>query len=140
MPRTVTVTTTSRLHFGLLSFGGRTKRQFGGAGVMVRPPEICVQVSAARELTVAGSLDSRVHAIVERLSQVQSLDRLPECRVDVLEAPPEHVGLGTGTQLTLAVVAALNAWKGRAPLDAVELASLSGRAGRSAIGTYGFLH
>ncbi len=65
---------------------------------------------------------------------------LPACRIEVLSAPAEHVGLGTGTQLSLAVVAGLNAFLGRQELEPAELAALAGRGERSAIGTYGFAH
>jgi beta-RFAP synthase len=60
------------------------------------------------------------------------------CHVEVLEAPREHVGLGTGTQVTLATVAGLQAFAGGEPLPPEDLARIAGRAARSAVGTYGF--
>jgi beta-RFAP synthase len=65
---------------------------------------------------------------------------LPACEVRVLAAPQEHIGLGTGTQLGLAVVAGLNAWLGGPTLAPIELALSAGRGLRSAVGTYGFVH
>jgi ribulose-5-phosphate 4-epimerase/fuculose-1-phosphate aldolase len=41
----------------------------------------------------------------------------PACRIEVLEVPPEHVGLGAGTQLALSVVAGLTAYRGHDPLE-----------------------
>jgi beta-RFAP synthase len=62
------------------------------------------------------------------------------CRIVIHEAPPEHVGLGTGTQLALAVAAGLNAFY-RLPSQAPpELALSVGRGLRSAVGTHGFVH
>jgi beta-RFAP synthase len=54
-------------------------------------------------------------------------------RVVVEQCPPEHVGLGVGTSLGLAVARAL-----RPGLSAVELAPLVGRGLRSGVGLHGF--
>jgi beta-RFAP synthase len=55
----------------------------------------------------------------------------------VLHAAPEHAGLGTGTQLGLAVAQAVcTAWG--LQTDADQLARWSGRGLRSALGVYGF--
>ncbi|HYT87222.1 MAG TPA: beta-ribofuranosylaminobenzene 5'-phosphate synthase family protein, partial [Gemmataceae bacterium] len=58
-------------------------------------------------------------------------------RLVVTQAPPEHAGLGSGTQLGLAVARALAVAHGL-DLDAVELARRVGRGKRSALGIYGF--
>jgi beta-RFAP synthase len=81
-----------------------------------------------------------VAKIVAHLQKHSQLCEGGPCKVHVAAAPPQHVGLGVGTQLTLAVVAGLAALADCWPLDATQLATLSGRAQRSAIGTYGFLH
>src|SRR5204862_353231 len=51
----------------------------------------------------------------------------------VAACPPEHTGLGVGTQLSRAVARAVCPG-----VPAVELARLAGRGNRSAIGVYGF--
>jgi beta-ribofuranosylaminobenzene 5'-phosphate synthase len=132
------VTAPSRLHFGLLSFGHPTLRQFGGVGAMINQPGLQLRISPAGRFEAHGPLGERVAAVAGRMFGLLELP-LPACRIDVLKAPPEHVGLGTGTQLGLSVVAGLNAWRGRPALEPAELARLAGRAARSAVGTYGFL-
>ena len=134
----VSVTAPSRLHFGLLSFGRPGVRQFGGAGVMVERPGLRLRITPNNSFQVIGPLRERVRTIAERYRRFWELSALPGCTVEVVSAPPEHVGLGTGTQLTLAVVAGLDRFRAVEPLDVVELAHLAGRAARSAVGTYGF--
>jgi beta-RFAP synthase len=56
----------------------------------------------------------------------------------VERTPPEHVGLGVGTQLGLAVAKALAVEAGEPGLTALELAVRVGRGERSAIGVHGF--
>jgi beta-RFAP synthase len=139
MARIVQVTTPSRLHFGMFSFGHPEVRQFGGAGVMLEQPSVRLEIRPAAAFAASGPLSARIPPVVDRLCGGWRLSQPPNCHIKVQETPPEHSGLGTGTQLVLAVTAGLNAFLGGNPLEARELAALSGRGLRSAIGTYGFL-
>jgi beta-ribofuranosylaminobenzene 5'-phosphate synthase len=151
----------SRLHFGMLSFGQPATRQFGGVGAMIDQPGLRLRISPAEEFAAEGYLNERVHATVERIwermngaeatdnpplplgegmASKANVKHLPACRIEVLSSPTEHVGLGTGTQLSLAVAAGLNAFLHRKELEPAALAALAGRGERSAIGTYGFVH
>jgi beta-RFAP synthase len=58
--------------------------------------------------------------------------------LEVVTAPRGHTGLGSGTQLALAVAASLHALFERPPASAAHLARSVGRGLRSAVGTYGF--
>lgn len=63
--------------------------------------------------------------------------------IEVVEAPRAHTGLGTGTQLAMAVahaLAKLFTGDDEEDLGVSELASLVGRGARSAIGAHGFFH
>jgi beta-RFAP synthase len=135
----VEIQTASRLHFGLLGWGPGTSRQFGGVGLMVKHPGIgltleraetdsCRGVHSERALRVARDVVRRVGGPL--VSQHFS--------VTVLHAPSEHVGLGTGTQLSLAVAKAVMCLIGRDDVHASELAGLCGRGLRSGIGIHGF--
>ena len=46
----VEVTASSRLHFGLFSFGHCQGRQFGGVGVMLDKPAVELHIQAAKTL------------------------------------------------------------------------------------------
>jgi beta-RFAP synthase len=63
---------------------------------------------------------------------------LPNCRLSIEQAIPEHAGLGSGTQLGLGVAALLSAFVGLASPAPQDLAQSVGRGLRSAVGTYGF--
>lgn len=130
----------SRLHFGLLSFGQPAGRQFGGAGVMIDQPGLHLRVAPHERFVASGPLADRVERVMRHFAESLKLRSLPACRIEVLAAPPQHQGLGTGTQLASAVVAGLNALQGHKPLDAAALARLSARGARSAIGTNGFVN
>jgi beta-RFAP synthase len=138
--RVVEVSTGSRLHFGMLSFGQPGVRQFGGVGAMVDTPGVKLQISAADELAVSGPSAAVVRQYAEAVAQAEWVGRRPRCRIDVLSVVSPHVGLGSGTQLALAVAAGLNALYDRGVLTASELARSVARGRRSAVGLYGFLH
>jgi beta-RFAP synthase len=66
--------------------------------------------------------------------------RLAPARLRIQQAPDEHVGLGVGTQLSLAVARALFAVSELPPPSLQQLSALTGRGQRSGIGLHGFVH
>jgi beta-RFAP synthase len=124
----------------MFSFGRFGVRQFGGAGLMVDAPTTKLEISVAEEFSAAGLQCDRVERTAERLVSSGLLTAAPACTVRVLEASPPHVGLGSGTQLALAVARGLLAFAGVPAPAGIELATRLGRARRSAVGSYGFDH
>jgi beta-ribofuranosylaminobenzene 5'-phosphate synthase len=132
--------TPSRLHFGLLSWDSKAPRQFGGVGLMVDDPGLTLNAERAETWKASGPLSSRVlefaRQISERLTAKGVVVR--PASFEVRNAPPEHVGLGVGTQLGLGVARLLCELAGHPEPTAEELAELSGRGLRSGIGLHGF--
>ena len=122
----------------MFSFGRPEVRQFGGIGAMVARPGIRLAVRSAARLEASGPLAERAVAFARRTAATLGFAAEPNCRIDIESAPREHVGLGTGTQLGLAVAAAIYALAGRPISEPAELARAVGRGERSAIGTHGF--
>ena len=54
--RVVSVTTGSRLHFGMFSLGTPGVRQFGGVGVMIDQPAVRLQITEAETLSATGPM------------------------------------------------------------------------------------
>lgn len=136
--RKVHVTAKSRLHFGLMSFGRSDARQYGGVGVMVAKPSTKLTFSANDRLEATGPSSSRALEFAERVARALKIDGTLGCRIDILEAPRPHTGLGSGTQLGLSVARGMFELFGKSGADKFELARAAGRAGRSAVGTFGF--
>ncbi len=132
----------SRLHFGLLGWGPEVVRQFGGIGLMIEDPGIELTVERAGVWSATGPLAHRVEQLITELRgrMLESGIRLHPVRVQVHHAPEEHVGLGVGTQLSLAVARAALKLAGLADPAAAELGKLTGRGARSGIGIHGFHH
>jgi beta-ribofuranosylaminobenzene 5'-phosphate synthase len=134
------IRTPSRLHFGLLGWGRATGRQFGGVGLMIESPRIVLAAEPAPQWCVEGVLSGRVEKIITRLraSLNASSVAVAPMRIRVESAPEEHVGLGVGTQLSLAVARVVLTLAGNPRATAHDLAALTGRGGRSGIGLHGF--
>lgn len=137
MPHTVVVGAPSRLHFGLFALGGDQGRRFGGIGAMVDQPGSVIRLQPSPSFEVTGPMAERLVRSAQAWSRFHGRP-LPDCRISVERAPPEHVGLGVGTQLGLSVAAGLSAFSGIPCGSPAELALSAGRGLRSAVGTYGF--
>jgi beta-RFAP synthase len=136
----VTVRTPGRLHFGLFCPGEpvRPGRRFGGAGLMVERPAIHVEIADAPAWSAEGPSADRALTFARQFVQTLPPEQLYASQhVRVVSCPREHIGLGTGTQLGLAVARALAVRYGL-DLSAVELARGVGRGRRSALGIHGF--
>jgi beta-ribofuranosylaminobenzene 5'-phosphate synthase len=138
-----------RLHFGLFNFAAEQAwpnvdgtaalpaRQFGGVGLMIEEPGLVLMTESSRAWSALGPLAVRALDFAQRF--VATLPGgMPPQRILIETAPPEHCGLGVGTQLGLAVAKALATISGHPEWDAVELAKRVGRGRRSAVGIHGF--
>ena len=141
------VTAPSRLHFGLFHVptGGPRpgdaaavpERAFGGVGLMIDQPGVVVSARPAGAWQFEGALASRAQVYAHRFAAASGPAARP-MQVLVERCPPEHTGLGVGTQLGLAVAKALAVEAGEPDLSAPELAARVGRGERSAVGVHGF--
>jgi beta-ribofuranosylaminobenzene 5'-phosphate synthase len=128
----VTVTTTARLHFGFLDPSGRSSKPFGSFGLSLDQPATRLTLQTAETNAVTGPEADRAARYLRTMADACGLaDRA--YRLDVDEAIPSHAGLGSGTQLALAVGAAFAALEGLG-LTPLEIAAKLGRGARSGIG------
>lgn len=137
--RLVRVTAGSRLHFGMIAPSGEEGRHYGGVGAMIDQPRLVLTIREAAEFETHGPMADRARQAAQSAAAVLGPSR-QAVRIDVLEAPPQHVGLGSGTQLAMAVAAGLARFWDRPIRDPAELARSVGRGQRSAIGLHGFVH
>ncbi len=134
------IQTPSRLHFGLLGWGPESIRQFGGVGLMIDAPGLEFTAEPSSSWHAQGSLAARTLHIARRVADrlARRGFALSPARFEILHAPPEHAGLGVGTQLSLAVTRVLSTMAGLEMISIADLADLSERGLRSGIGLHGF--
>src|SRR5262245_17503209 len=131
----VFVEASARLHLGVLDLRGDAGRWFGGIGAAASTPTLLVSASFSDALTVEGADAARAREFARQFLDHHHLRGGAVVRVH--RALPRHAGLGSGTQLALAIARALAALHGLSS-EARDLARAVGRARRSAIGTWTF--
>lgn len=127
----VSVATTARLHFGFFDPSGRTARPFGSFGLSLDRPWTRLTLQRADEALVTGPEAERAARYLGKIAETCGISRT--YRLDVSEAIPPHAGLGSGTQLALAVGAAFGSLEGL-DLSPSDIAGILGRGARSGIG------
>lgn len=133
--RQVAVETTARLHMGFVDLHGGLGRRFGSIGLSLDKPSTRFIASLAQDFTATGSGAQRLLQIAEQFAQRANLSG--GAHFEIASIIPEHAGLGSGTQLALAVGMALSRLHGRG-LSVTEVAALTGRGMRSGIGIGAF--
>lgn len=130
-PFGVEVVVTGRLHLGFLDLHGGLGRRFGSIGLSIREPRGRLTLRQSTVNEVVGAERERAGRY---LATMQSRDGLgAKYRLTVDEAIPPHAGLGSGTQLALAVAAAFRRMHGLG-LDAAGDARALDRGARSGVG------
>ena len=134
--REVRVVAPARLHFGFLDLNFGLGRKFVGLGMAVDAPATVLTLTRTESgVRTEGSEAVRAHAHLERL--VAEHGAGSGLALSVERTIPAHAGLGSGTQLALAVAAAFAALE-RPMADPAGLARELGRAERSGIGFASF--
>ena len=133
----IEVRTCARLHLGLLDNNGEQGRLYGSIGLAINRPQLILRAEPADELCVEGLEISRITSYAERFIGSYGVPR--GAHLHLLTTIPAHVGLGSGTQLGLAVGAALARLAGL-KLSVADIAVAVERGVHSGIGIATFQH
>ena len=125
----------ARLHLGFLDLHGGLGRRFGSLGLTINDVGTRLRIEKARAPLASGPSAMRALRYLEHAATVFELS--PAARLTIETAIPEHAGLGSGTQLGLAVAAALARLHFQ-ELSLSALAAAAARGGRSGIGIGAF--
>jgi beta-RFAP synthase len=136
-PASVTVTVPARLHLGFLDLNGSLGRRFGSIGLAINGLKTSITFNAASQLRVTGPENERVRGYLQAMQR--ALDIETTCHVRIEEVVPAHAGLGSGTQIALAVAAGVRRFHGL-PLDVLGDAIRLERGARSGVGIGLFDH
>ena len=136
-PDSITVTVPARLHLGFLDLNGGLGRRFGGMGLAISDLKTRVTISRLPRHNAAVPAGDRARQYLQTMEQALALDGGHD--LELTEVVPAHAGLGSGTQLALAVAAGVRRLHNR-PLDVEGDALRLGRGARSGIGIGLFHH
>ena len=131
----VYVKTPSRLHLALIDLNGDLGRVDGSMGLALDYPNTILEASRSRKLEVFGEQANFVEDLARRFLQRMRIKGA--VTISIRKLIPAHVGLGSGTQLSLAVASALPCIF-RIQKTTREMAEIVGRGGTSGIGVMAF--
>jgi beta-RFAP synthase len=97
----VQVKTPSRLHLGLIDLDGGLGRVFGSIGIGVNYPNVILTMNRSKRLVVKGDASKICKQSITRLRK--KYDIKENVTLNLKQKIPEHIGLGSITQITLAV-------------------------------------
>jgi beta-ribofuranosylaminobenzene 5'-phosphate synthase len=127
----ISVIAPARLHMGFIDLSGSLGRDFGSIGVALNEISTRLTITSAQQSCVTGPSAQRGEVCLNLLCQALKVSN--QVHIAIESAIPEHVGLGSGTQMSLAIGSALNAFYGLG-LSVREIAAVTERGLRSGIG------
>jgi len=132
------VRTPKRLHLGLIDPTGSLGRRFGSLGMALEGGyEVKVLPAERLEVNAKGEDVETIRKAVERMNSAFGTGT--GYLIEVRKAIPRHVGLGSTTQLSLAVGTAI-AKLNNLNVSVERLAEVLGRGKNSGAGIYAFAH
>lgn len=131
----VHVKTTARLHMGFIDMQGGLGRRFGSIGLSLDKPVTSLTAQSAGGFSAKGPRAARAVECAIKFARETGLSG--GAHFEIAEAIPEHAGLGSGTQLAIAVGVALARLYGL-DMSARDVAALTSRGTRSGIGIGAF--
>jgi len=133
---------------GFFDLHGGLGRKFGSIGLSLATPNIELTAASfqklpSEKLPVTGAASVSVSAIAKATAIAQQLITKLHLNggvsLNIKQHIPEHAGLGSGTQLALAIGTAISQLYSL-NLSTAKIAELTGRGGRSGIGIAAFNH
>jgi beta-ribofuranosylaminobenzene 5'-phosphate synthase len=139
----VTVTAPARLHLGFLDLNGAAGRKFGSIGLAIDSHRTIVEArfcQADERHVLAEHLRAKVDSLIalfcHHFADVISPQSSP-VQISIPQSIPEHAGLGSGTQLAIAIGTALSRLY-NIEADTPTIAAILDRGSRSGIGISAF--
>lgn len=133
----VSIRAAARLHLGFLDLNGGLGRKFGSLGLAISGIETALTAEYAAALDISGPAAGRAGRYAEQILAHFGING--GVRLCIHSAIPEHAGLGSGTQLSLAVATAIARLYGQGAQEPARLAAVLQRGARSGIGIGAFM-
>ena len=144
----VTTKTSARLHMGFYDLSNHAGIMYGGIGLSIEAPCTKIQISKHHKHEVIDNSHANVAGKVDTLisnwkanfyfdAENQKKHPIDNIQVLITQAIPNHAGLGSGTQMALAIGEGLNQLFDT-NLSLTQIAEFAGRGKRSGIGIGAF--
>lgn len=125
----------ARLHMGFFDLNGDQGRRFGSVGIGLNQPATNIKLSRGCGADTTHKQENTNFSYIDKSKQLllNHLKIEEEVAIEVFDEIPRHSGLGSGTQMALAVGVGLNAMFNQT-MSLNEIAAVTQRGKRSGIG------
>lgn len=123
----VEITTSARLHMGFFDLNGVVGRRYGSMGLSLNAPHTHIKVSLGQPMVLPEYVERIKCALLQQFGIQEPV------QIEIVEEIPRHAGLGSGTQMGLAIGMAISQLFDL-NLSLREIAHCIGRGARSGIG------
>lgn len=127
----VRVNAFARLHMGFLDLNGQEGRRFGSLGLGLNAPDTLIELAVGRD--VFGDAPEESYVVKSKQAILTHANIEQDVSIHVHRAIPRHFGLGSGTQMALAIGEGISQLFDL-DLTLNEIASITNRGNRSGIG------
>jgi len=132
----IRVKTPSRLHMTLIDLNGSLGRVDGGVGLALEEPSVILEAEIVDNgIIVEGDDSNRVVEVAKKV--MKNFDLGGGLHIRILEKYEDHIGLGFGTQRSLAIASAITRLH-KINVSIKDLAKIVERGGTSGIGVVAF--
>lgn len=131
----ISVKAPARLHLGFLDLHGGLGRSFGSLGLCLSDIYTHITAASSDDVIIHGPSSNRASLFAGRMLEYLNIRQGAE--ITIHECIPEHAGLGSGTQLSLAVGTAITKLYNKFT-STREIAYVMERGARSGIGVGAF--
>ena len=125
-----TINSPARIHLGFLDLSFKNVRNFGSLGMAISNFGTIIQAKSSKKLKLVGEKSKKLEVMLKRFYDFY---KFQPCEIKITRKIPEHVGLGSGTQLSLSLGLLLSKISGK-EISVEELARFCQRGLRSSIG------
>lgn len=132
----VNIVSSARLHLGFLDLGGNKENSFGGIGVTINKFNTIINIKKNHKLVIKGNVSNKAFNFVINFCKKNKIKS--NYLINIKKTIPEHVGLGSGTQLALSIGTAI-AKLNNLNLNTLEIGNMLDRGKRSKIGIGSFI-
>ena len=137
MEKRIRISTPSRIHLGFLELDNSSERIFGSIGLTISKFENIIEISKNKKFQIISNNPNTKRRIEEMIIVLKKNYQINECKIEILKTIPQHIGLGSGTQLTLAIGSLISEFN-NLNLNPKNISSIFGRGLRSGIGIQSF--
>ena len=135
LKNTIQIITPARLHFGFLELNNSCESKFGGIGLSIDKFQTKIIVKKDAKMKFKSKMPNKAISFLTKFCKKNKIKS--NFSISVEESSPQHIGLGSGTQLALSIGTAIS-YLSNINLNIEEVAKMLNRGLRSNVGLINF--